>query len=138
MNSLSITPENIFLKQFSVIAGNVRELVDYLNESLELLSRNSNILDNVLETLDIQQHSLGYMFILLAKFAETPAAIQVLADTDTVVKLFRNFTNLCNGEQVRSAPNQCECQFGLFWVIHTKIFFVFLQSLSYIIVSPVT
>lgn len=109
MNSLSITPENIFLKQFSVIAGNVRELVDYLNESLELLSRNSNILDNVLETLDIQQHSLGYMFILLAKFAETPAAIQVLADTDTVVKLFRNFTNLCNGEQVRSAPNQCEC-----------------------------
>lgn len=82
--------------------------MDYLNESLELLSRNSNILDNVLETLDIQQHSLGYMYILLAKFADTPAAVQALVDTDTVVKLFRNFTNLCNGEQVRSAPNQCE------------------------------
>uniref|UniRef100_A0A336KH77 COP9 signalosome complex subunit 3 n=1 Tax=Culicoides sonorensis TaxID=179676 RepID=A0A336KH77_CULSO len=86
--------------------GNVRDLVDYLNESLELLSRNSNILDNVLETLDIQQHSLGYMFILLAKFTDSPAAVQALADTDTVVKLLRNFTNLCNGEQVRSAPNQ--------------------------------
>lgn len=85
----------------------MRELVDYLNESLELLSRNGNILDNVLETFDIQQHSLGYMYILLAKFSDT-AGGQGLADTDNVIKLLRNFTNVCNGEQVRQAPNQCK------------------------------
>jgi len=83
--------------------GNLRELVEYLNESLELLSRNGNILDNVLETLDIQQHSLGVMFILLAKFSD---AGQNLLDTDNVIKLMRNFTAFCNGEQVRLAPNQ--------------------------------
>lgn len=83
--------------------GNLRELVDYLNESLELLSRNGNILDNVLETLDIQQHSLGVMFVLLAKFSD---AGQSLLDTDTIIKLMKEFTALCNGEQVRQAPNQ--------------------------------
>lgn len=50
--------------------GNFRELADFLNDSTEVLSKNSNILDNVLETLDIQQHSLGVMYILVAKIAE--------------------------------------------------------------------
>lgn len=85
--------------------GNVRELVDYLNESLELLTRNGNILDNVLETLDVQQHSLGFMYILLAKFSDVQLA-QNLLDIDAGIKLMKNFTSLCNGEQVRSAPNQ--------------------------------
>lgn len=87
------------------IAGNVRELVEYLNESLELLTRNGNILDNVLETLDVQQHSLGYMFVLLAKFSDVQLA-QNLLDIDTAIRLMKSFTASCNGEQVRSAPNQ--------------------------------
>lgn len=57
-----------FLRIF--VSGSFRELVEYLNDSTELLSKNSNILDNVLETLDIQQHSLGVLFILVAKIAE--------------------------------------------------------------------
>ncbi|KAL1395884.1 hypothetical protein pipiens_010905, partial [Culex pipiens pipiens] len=51
-------------------AGNFRELVEYLLESTELLAKNGNILDNVLETLDIQQHSLGVLFVLVIKFSE--------------------------------------------------------------------
>lgn len=50
--------------------GNFRELVEYLLESTELLAKNGNILDNVLETLDIQQHSLGVLFVLVVKFSE--------------------------------------------------------------------
>lgn len=52
------------------ILGNYRELTEYLNVSIELLSKNSNILENVLETLDIQQHSLGVLYVLVAKFSD--------------------------------------------------------------------
>lgn len=50
--------------------GNFRELVDYLNDSMELLQRNLSLLDNVLETLDLQHHSLGVMYIVAAKISE--------------------------------------------------------------------
>lgn len=53
-----------------IILGSFRELVEYLNDSTELLSKNSNILDNVLETLDPNNHSLGVLYILVAKISE--------------------------------------------------------------------
>ena len=37
---------------------------------MELLQRNLNLLDNVLETLDLQHHSLGAMYIVAAKISE--------------------------------------------------------------------
>ena len=37
---------------------------------MELLQRNLNLLDNVLETLDLQHHSLGVMYIVAAKISE--------------------------------------------------------------------
>lgn len=51
-----------------IVPGNYRELIDYLNGSTELLAKNGNILDNVLETLDNHQHSLGVLYVLVAKF----------------------------------------------------------------------
>lgn len=48
--------------------GNYRELIEYLNGTSDLLAKNGNILDNVLETLDVQQHSLGVLYVLVAKF----------------------------------------------------------------------
>lgn len=50
------------------IPGNYRELIEYLNGTSDLLAKNGNILDNVLETLDVQQHSLGVLYVLVAKF----------------------------------------------------------------------
>ncbi|XP_055628425.1 COP9 signalosome complex subunit 3 isoform X2 [Toxorhynchites rutilus septentrionalis] len=80
-------------------AGNFRELVEYLMESRELLSKNGSILDNVLETLDIQQHSLGVLFVLVVKFNEPNNH----DDTENVLRVVREFITLCNGEQVRFA-----------------------------------
>jgi uncharacterized protein Yka (UPF0111/DUF47 family) len=59
-------------KFFAILyfTGNFKELVEYLNDSAELLAKNINILDNVLETLDYQQHSLGILYILVAKISE--------------------------------------------------------------------
>lgn len=59
----------------STFSGNFRELIEYLNGSTELLSKNGNILDNVLETLDIQQHSLGVLYILVAKFSNVTVSL---------------------------------------------------------------
>ncbi|CRL02159.1 CLUMA_CG015097, isoform A [Clunio marinus] len=79
-------------------AGNFRELVEYLNDSTELLSKNSNILDNVLETLDVQLHSLGVLYILVAKISEITNE-----DPEPILSLVKKFVNICNGEQVRNA-----------------------------------
>lgn len=51
--------------------------MEYLLESTELLAKNGNILDNVLETLDIQQHSLGVLFVLVVKFSEPNVSIEI-------------------------------------------------------------
>lgn len=47
--------------------GNTRELLEYLNRSAELLAENHDILDNVLETLDLEQHTIPILYILEAK-----------------------------------------------------------------------
>lgn len=47
----------------------------YLIDSVELVTKNGNILDNVMETLDIQQHSLGYLFVLSAKFNDSSVSV---------------------------------------------------------------
>lgn len=49
--------------------GNFRELCDIIAKSDEVLQRNSAHLTTVLETLDIQQHSLGFLAVLVAKFS---------------------------------------------------------------------
>lgn len=52
----------------SILIGAFEDLATQLLDSTEILSKNWNILDNVLETLDVQQHSLGVLYVLLAKF----------------------------------------------------------------------
>ncbi|CAO1415503.1 unnamed protein product [Diamesa serratosioi] len=79
-------------------SGNFRELVEFLNDSVDTLAKNSNILDNVLETLDIQQHSLGVLYVLIAKLGDSQHD-----EPEPVLNLIKKFVHLCNGEQVRNA-----------------------------------
>ncbi|XP_011181361.1 COP9 signalosome complex subunit 3 [Zeugodacus cucurbitae] len=80
--------------------GNFRIMVEQLNDSIEILPRYWDLLDNVLETLDIQQHSLGVLYVLLAKFNGAPNAN---ADLPQLFNLYKEFISQCNGEQVRYA-----------------------------------
>lgn len=83
--------------------GNFRELCDYLNKSSEVLVKNSQLLDNVLETLNIQQHSLGVLAVLCAKFsAPTTSTL------DNRYTQVQEFILGCNGEQIRFAPDTCK------------------------------
>ncbi|XP_024874421.1 COP9 signalosome complex subunit 3 [Temnothorax curvispinosus] len=86
--------------------GNFRELYDIISKSVEVLTKNGQHLDNVLETLDLQQHSLGILAVLCAKFSlPTPNG----GNNPDVHKLLFNqvqeFIIGCNGEQVRFAPD---------------------------------
>lgn len=66
--------------------------------------KNAPHLDNVLETLDLQQHSLGVLSVLCAKFNLPNSA----NTADNKFVQAQDFINGCNGEQIRLVPDLCE------------------------------
>lgn len=84
--------------------GNFRELCDLLNKSTEVLMKNGQHLDNVLETLDLQQHSLGVLAVLCVKFS-LPALATTPDHHELLFAQAQEFIIGCNGEQVRFAPD---------------------------------
>ncbi|KAH1002278.1 hypothetical protein HUJ04_008377 [Dendroctonus ponderosae] len=53
----------------------LKELYDVVVEARDVLAKNSQHLDNVLETLDVHQHCLGVMVVLTAKFDSAGAPV---------------------------------------------------------------
>lgn len=87
--------------------GNFRELCDLLNKSTEVLMKNGQHLDNVLETLDLQQHSLGVLAVLCVKFS-LPVPSATPDHHELLFAQVQEFITGCNGEQVRFAPDTCK------------------------------
>jgi len=79
-------------------AGNFTELVDYLGKHADNLHRNNSatVLNTALETLDIQQHSLGVLTVLRARLLQT-----AVSEWDDLFNRIVIFILECNGEQVR-------------------------------------
>lgn len=70
--------------------------------------KNGQHLDNVLETLDLQQHSLGILAVLVAKFSLPNPSPSNNADAyKPLFNQVQEFIVGCNGEQVRFAPDTC-------------------------------
>jgi hypothetical protein len=97
---------------YRISAGNFRDLYEIITKSGEVLTKNGQHLDNVLETLDLQQHSLGILAVLCAKFSlsnpnggNNPDANKLLFNQ------VQEFIVGCNGEQVRFAPDTCKYKF---------------------------
>ena len=89
-----------------------------------MLFRNAAHLDNVLDTLDPQLHSLGVLAILCVKFLilnQNGAQTQGVAipDYEVLVGQVTQFINICNGEQIRCAPDSCQF---VFFLLHFKYF----------------
>ncbi|KAH8366124.1 hypothetical protein KR093_009332 [Drosophila rubida] len=103
-------------------AGNYRELADELPESLSLLVRNWSILDNVLETLDMQQHTLGVLYVLLGKLHSVASANPEPAQ---IIQLMRDFVQRSNADQLRFAVCPCELQ--------QVVYLVYLSNLPHFI-----
>lgn len=84
-------------------------MCEIISKSGEVLMKNGQHLDNVLETLDLQQHSLGILAVLCVKFslpnpnnANNPDAYKSLFNQ------VQEFIMGSNGEQVRFAPDTCK------------------------------
>lgn len=94
----------------SIISGNFRELCDIINKSTDVLIKNAPHLDNVLETLDLQEHSLGILAVLCVKFSlsnPTGANNNTAEAYRPLFNQVQEFIIGCNGEQVRFAPDSC-------------------------------
>jgi COP9 signalosome complex subunit 3 len=85
--------------------GNFKELAELLPKCSEVLSRNNQHLDTVLETLNVQQHSLGILAVLVAKFSTLSTAPD---QADSLFSQFQEFIAEFNVEQVRCAIDICK------------------------------
>ncbi|XP_015911586.1 COP9 signalosome complex subunit 3 isoform X2 [Parasteatoda tepidariorum] len=94
------------LEQFIVKVRNLsfpvtfESLHEFVSKSTTLLMKNINILDDVLETLDVQEHSIGVLAVLTVKFN-----MPNIPEYDAQFFRVQEFINNCNGEQVRFAPD---------------------------------
>lgn len=85
-----------------------------LSKSTEVLLKNGQHLDTVLETLDLQQHSLGILTVLCVKLSLPPPPPPSSSTTPTpdyheiLFTQVQEFITGCNGEQVRLAPETCK------------------------------
>uniref|UniRef100_A0A8D8UJW0 COP9 signalosome complex subunit 3 n=1 Tax=Cacopsylla melanoneura TaxID=428564 RepID=A0A8D8UJW0_9HEMI len=82
--------------------GNFRELTEIIQKSLDVLSKNGQHLDNVLETLETFQHSLGILAILLVKLNLLSTAT-TNEYQEVLFSQIQEFINVCNPEQIRHA-----------------------------------
>jgi COP9 signalosome complex subunit 3 len=89
----------------SKTSGNFKELAELLPKCSEVLSRNNQHLDTVLETLNVQQHSLGILAVLVAKFSTLSSAPD---QADSLFSQFQEFIAEFNVEQVRCAIDICK------------------------------
>ncbi|PRD23870.1 UNVERIFIED_CONTAM: cops3 [Trichonephila clavipes] len=75
-------------------------LHEFVSKSSSMLAKNATLLDDVLETLDIQEHSIGVMAVLCVKLT-----LPIVPDFEVVFFRVQEFINDCNTEQVRFAPD---------------------------------
>ncbi|XP_043288045.1 COP9 signalosome complex subunit 3 [Venturia canescens] len=86
--------------------GDFSDLRDVIIKSSQVLVKNGLHLDNVLETLDLQQHSLGILAVLVAKLSLPNVSAANNAESyKTLFNQVQEFIVGCNGEQARFAPD---------------------------------
>lgn len=85
-----------------------------LNKSTEVLLKNGQHLDTVLEMLELQQHSLGMLAVLCVKLTLPPPPPPASSPTpapdyqEILFAQVQEFILGCNGDQVRYAPDTCQ------------------------------
>ncbi|XP_061425678.1 COP9 signalosome complex subunit 3 isoform X3 [Lethenteron reissneri] len=80
--------------------GQMTQLCDLINKSVELLAKNVTHLDTVLGALDVQEHSLGVLAVLYVKIS-----MPNVPDFETLFSQVQLFIGACNGEHIRFATD---------------------------------
>ncbi|CAH1794239.1 unnamed protein product [Owenia fusiformis] len=80
--------------------GNYSQLCEFINKHGDTLGKNAGHLDIVLETLDVQRHSLGVLGVLVIKYS-----LPSIPDFESLFVQTQDFINNCHGEQIRYATD---------------------------------
>jgi len=108
------TPLEQFVHSVRTLSSqeNYRDLCELLNKSSELLVKNGQHMDTVLETLDLQQHTLGMLAVLSVKLSLPPPPppsntnqTQAADYQEILFTQVQEFILGCNGVQIRYAPD---------------------------------
>lgn len=92
MDGLSLI---VYIYFIFLVPGNFAQLCDFIGKSGDVLTKNASHLDNVLATLDIQQHSLGVLGILWVIAYQAWAAYwYYITDWETFLSIFVSKYNI--------------------------------------------
>uniref|UniRef100_UPI00358E414F COP9 signalosome complex subunit 3 n=1 Tax=Myxine glutinosa TaxID=7769 RepID=UPI00358E414F len=80
--------------------GQMTQLCDLINKSVELLAKHVSHLDTVLGALDVQEHSLGVLAVIYVKFS-----MPSIPDFEMMYCQVQLFISACNGEHIRYATD---------------------------------
>lgn len=80
--------------------GQWSKLSDFMNKSWNLLSKNVSNLDTIMETLDIQEHSLGMLYILCVKISLFPQSSSA-EDFELLLMQCDVFISQCKKDQIQ-------------------------------------
>lgn len=83
-----------------------------IKKSGDVLSKNVAHLDNVLETLDVENHSLAVMACLCAKLQALPASPPREA-FETLMTQLSDFLTNCSDYQIRGSRENCKYSVSL-------------------------
>ncbi|KAI5695119.1 COP9 signalosome complex subunit 3 [Diaphorina citri] len=83
--------------------GSFRELTEIIQKSMDVLTKYGQHLDNVLETLETFQHSLGILAILSAKLTLLSSSNTGSEYQEELFSQIQEFLNMCNPDQIRHA-----------------------------------
>jgi len=85
--------------------GNLSCLYEFLENSADLLSKNTPHLEAALAALDVQQHSLGVLAVLLARFTAASAGGAAGDAAAAAERQMEEFVEGCTVDQIRYAPD---------------------------------
>ena len=79
------------------------QLCDYMSKTWSVLAKNVTLLDNALEMLDWQEHSLGTLYIMYVKISMFPSSTSTDADFELIFLQFQLFITQCSSSQIQYA-----------------------------------
>jgi len=81
--------------------GQFSQLCEYMNKSWPLLTKNISHLDTALEALDLQEHSLGVLYILCSKVSMISTAFSSATDFEQIFFQVQLFISQCISTQIQ-------------------------------------
>ena len=83
--------------------GQFSQLCEYMSNSWKVLAKNIVVLDTAMEALDLQDHSLGVLYILYVKVSMLTSATASNNDFELIFFQFQLFVTQCAQSQIQFA-----------------------------------